>query len=218
MLRLHHCHGTRSMRTLWLLNEIGVPFEVSTRPFDRTLRDPDYLSLSPAGRVPALEMDGRSLWETGAITEILCERFSPDALGRSPGHRERADWLIWVHYAETVTQHGAALTQQHIVIREDAMRSPTVMKIEAKRLEKAYGPLEATLSDGRDHLLNGGFSAADVSCGQALHMCKRFARLDPFPNLSAWMERLEAREAFRRSLPPEGGGLYDREFYDPWPT
>ena len=204
------------MRTLWLLHELGVPFEVAERPFDRTLRDPDYLALSPAGRVPSLELDGAVLFETGAIAEVLCERFSPDEFGRRPGHPERAKWLTWVHFAETVSQHAAALTQQHVVLREDAMRSPVLMKIEARRLEKCYAAIESRLADGRDYLLATGFTAADVGVGQAVYMARHFARLDPFPAVAAWYERIAARPAFRASLPRDGGHLYARAFYEPW--
>ena len=214
MIRLHHAPQTRSMRSLWLLHELGVPFELAERPFDRSLRDPAYLSVSPAGRVPALEIDGETLIETGAITELLCERFSPEALGRPAGHAERAQWLVWVHFAETVSQHAAALTQQHVVLYEDSMRSPVVMKIEAKRLEKCYEALERRL-EGREHLLNGGFTAADVSVGQAVYMARHFARLDPFAALSDWYARITARPAFEAALPGEAR-LYDREFYEPW--
>ena len=145
MIRLHHSPQTRSMRSLWLLHELGVDFEVVPHAFDKSLRDPAYLAVSPAGRVPSLEIDGQVIFETGAITQVLCEQFSPDGLGRSPGTAERADWLIWVHFAETISQHSAALTQQHVALYDDTMRSPIVMRLEAKRLEKCYAAVEARL-------------------------------------------------------------------------
>lgn len=204
------------MRALWLLNELGVDFDVVVHPFDKSLRSPDYLALNPAGRVPALEIDGRVIWESGAITEVLCEKFPEAGLGRAPGEAERADWLIWVHFAETLSQHGAALTQQHIALYDDAMRSPIVMRLEAKRLEKCYAAVEARLA-GRDHLLDGGFSAADISVGQAVYMTRHFAPVEPFAEMAAWYARITARPAFRAALPPEGAELlYRREFYPPW--
>ncbi|KMW56509.1 Glutathione S-transferase [Candidatus Rhodobacter oscarellae] len=216
MIRLHHAHQTRSMRTLWLLNELGVDFETVIRPFDKSLRSPEYLALNPAGRVPALEIDGRTIWETGAITEYLCERFPQAGLGRAAGDAERADWLIWVHFSETLSQHGAALTQQHIALYDDAMRSPVVMRLEAKRLEKCYGAIEARL-EGRDYLLDAGFSAADISVGQALYMTRHFARLEPFAALASWYGRITKRPGFRAALPPAGAELLYREaFYAPW--
>lgn len=220
MIVLHHCPGTRSMRTLWLLYELEVDFQARTYPFDRSLREPEFLSLSPAGRVPALEIDGERMFETGAITEYLCERYSPERLGRMPGSPDRMSWLVWVHFAETVSQHTAALTQQHVALYEDRMRSPIVMKLEAKRLEKCYAALEARLNAGlerRDYLLTSGFSAADISVGQAVYMARHFAKTDDHPSLSAWYGRITEREAFQAAL-PEGDGLYAQGFYPPWPV
>ena len=211
MITLHHVEQTRSMRTLWLLHELEVPFEVSIHAFDKSLRDPGYLAISPAGRVPSLEIDGERMFETGAIAEYLCERFSPDRLGR---------WLVWIHFAETVSQHCAALTQQHVALRDDSMRSPIVMKLEAARLMKCYDAIEARLGGGilsQDYLLMSGFTAADVNVGQAVYMAQHFAKLDNHPNVAAWYARITDREAFQLSLPKDVP-LFDRTFYDPWPV
>ena len=217
MITLHHCPQTRSMRTLWLLHELGVPFEVKTYPFDKSLRAPAFLSMSPAGRVPALEIDGDRMFETGAISEYLCERFSPDGLGRMPGSAERMDWLIWLHFAETLSQHTAALTQQHVALREDHMRSPIVMKLEAARVGKCFDAIEARLAGARrDFLLDTGFSAADISVGQAVYMSRYFVTLDKHPDLTAWYGRITAREGFQKAL-PQGDGIYGQDFYPPWP-
>ncbi|WP_300031328.1 glutathione S-transferase family protein [uncultured Roseobacter sp.] len=219
MITLHHCPQTRSMRTLWLLAELAVPFQLRSYPFDRTLRSPEFLTLSPAGRVPALEIDGERMFETGAITEYLCERFSPDALGRMPGTPERMSWLVWLHFAETLSQHVAALTQQHVALYEDHMRSPVVMKLEAARVAKCFDAIEARLQDplgARDYLLSGGFSAADISVGQAVYMARHFVRTDAHPGLSAWYARITGRDGFQAAL-PAGDGIYSRDFYEPWP-
>jgi len=218
-ITLHHCPQTRSMRTLWLLHELELPFELATYPFDASIKTPEFLTLSPVGRVPALELGGERLFETGAITEILCERYSPDGLGRSAGSPDRTDWLVWLHFAETLSSHVAALTQQHIMLFEDAMRSPTVMKIEARRLMKCYDAIEARLStpvENRDHLLTSGFSAADISVGQAVYMGRHFARTDDHPALSDWYRRITARPAFQASLPTDDTRLYGQDFYPPW--
>lgn len=220
MIVLHHCPQTRSMRTLWLLHELEVDFQVKLHAFDKSLRDPEYLSLSPAGRVPALEIDGERMFETGAITEYLCERFSPDRMGRSAGAPDRMAWLVWVHFAETLSQHTAALTQQHVALREDSMRSPIVMKLEAARVAKCYDAIEARLStpvENRDYLLTSGFSAADISVGQAVYMSRFFVTLDKHPAVAEWYERISERPAFHKSL-PKGDGIYDRDFYAPWPV
>jgi len=218
MITLHHVPQTRSMRVLWLLGELGIDFQVVVHPFDKSLRRPEFLSLSPAGRVPALEIEGERMFESGAMVEYLCEKFPEAGLGRLPGEMGRMDWLVWVHFAETISQHVAILTQQHIMLYEDAMRSPTVMKLEAARLKKCFAAIEAQLStpvENRDHLLTSGFSACDICVGQAVYMARHFARLDGFPEVAAWYGRITARPAFRAALPgPDGALLYDRDFYE----
>lgn len=215
MIRLHHCHQTRSMRVLWLLHELGIQFEIDLHEFDKSLRSDNYLKISPAGRVPSLELDGDIIWESGAIVQMLCERYSPLDLGRPAGHKERAQWLIWLHFAETITQHSAALTQQHIVLNDHKTRSPIVTKLEAMRLQKCYAAIEGRLKQ-RDFLLDGGFSAADICVGQALYMSSHFARLENSLKTADWYARITARPAFKASLPPEDATLlWSRKFYEP---
>ncbi len=212
MIRLHHAHQTRSMRSLWLLYELGVPFEVMYHAFGKNLRDPEYLKLNPAGRVPALEINGKTLFETGAITEYLCETFPDAGLGRATDDPERADWLVWLHFAETATQHVAALTQQHIALYDEDMRSPIIMKLEAARLGKCFAALDGRL-EGREYLLDRGFSAVDISCGYAAYSGSHYVRLEPYTNLTRWYEKLTERDAFRSALPPKDQLLYSKGFY-----
>lgn len=210
---LHHSHEARSMRSLWLLHEIGLAHRVVVHGLE-DLRDPAYLALHPLGRVPFLQDGDVALFESGAICEYLCEQYDPGMLWRWPGHTERAAWLQWLHFGETLGQHIAALTQQHIVIREDWQRSPTVMKLETRRLEKALAVVEAAL-EGRPYLLSGGFSATDISVGYAVWVARRFVDLtEEFPNLIRYLDQIEGRAAFRKSLPgPKDPKIYTRPFY-----
>ena len=208
MIRLHHCAQTRSMRVLWMLHELGLDFELVRHGFDKSLRDPAYLALHPAGRVPALEIDGGVIFESLAALQYLAER-----------HREKGlvaagmDGLNWLNFAETISQHTAALTQQHIVLYPPEVRSPVVCKIEAMRLGKCYGALAGRLA-GRDYVL-GAFSAADVGLGQALYMARHFVKLEGFPRVAAYYERLSSRAAFQKALPQEGEALlYEKPFYE----
>ena len=218
MITLYHVPQSRSMRVLWLLNELGVEFQLVSLPFDKSLRRPEFLSLSPAGRVPALEIEGERMFESGAIMEYLCEKFPERGLGRMLGDMDRMAWLVWLHFAETISQHVAILTQQHIMLYEDHMRSPTVMQLEARRLAKCYDAIEARLStpvENRDYLLTGGFSACDIAVGQAVYMARHFASLDGFVETSKWYDRITDREGFRAALPgPDSALIYGRPFYE----
>ncbi len=208
-MRLHHVPQARSFRILWLLEELGLEFELAEHSFfDKSLRGPDYLLLSPAGRVPALETGGRAIFESGAITQFLCER--EGALLGAP--QERVDWLEWLHYAETIAAHVANLTQQHIVLREDWMRSPTVMRLEAARLGKTLEVVERGLAG--DYLLPSGFSAVDIAVSYGAMIGQRFTSLDGLPRLRDWLARLGDRAAFRRAVARDGRAqIYMRDFY-----
>jgi glutathione S-transferase len=190
------------MRSLWLLNELQIPFELIDMPFDLSvLRSPDYLAVHPLGRVPCLVDGDFRLFESGAIAEYLCERYSEGGLGRLEGDPERYAWLQWIHYCETMAVHAASLVQQRFFIAA-ADRSPMIAKLEGRRLEKSVQVLEAQLSD-RDFLLPTGFSAADIGVGYSLHLADRLINLTKFPNVARYLERLRARPAFRASLPKD---------------
>jgi len=120
-----------------------------------------------------------------------------------------------VHFAETISQHAAALTQQHVALREDHMRSPIVMKLEAARLGKCYAAVEARLAVSGDHLMESGFSAADISVGQAIYMAQHFTSLDGYERVQDWFARIMARPAAGAAM-PQGDGIYDRDFYPAW--
>lgn len=210
---LWHVPLSRSMRVMWLLEEIGQPYRLETLSFfDGSLRQPPYAQVHPTGRVPALQIDGITLHESGAMIEYLCET-KAQMLWRAPGTPDRGGWLDWLHYAETLGQHLANLTQHHIVLREDWQRSPTVMKLEAARLSRALRLVEQAVT-GQDWLL-GTFSGVDCAVGYSVHLAARFVRFEDRPALAAYRDRIAARPAFQRSLPPPDAELiYQRDFYE----
>ncbi len=214
-IRLHSVAGSRSFRVLWLLNEMGLEPEVIS--YDITsgeLRNPEFLGLSPAGRVPVLEIDGQVLFESGAITEYLCETRPEKGLAPMPGEAERAQYLTWLHYAETIGVLIQNLNLQQVFLPDPAMRSPTVIGIEVKRLAVSLKPLERVLGE-QDFLLRRGFSAADTMMGFTLESARHYVRFDRFPQLSDYKARIEERPAYRRALEAEGlQQFYDREFYE----
>lgn len=211
---LWHVPLSRSMRVLWLLNEIGCPYELRELSFfDGSMRQGPYAAIHPVGRSPAMQVGDITFHESGAMVEWLCETRAP-GLWRAPGDEGRIGWLDWLHFAETLGQHLANLTQHHIVLREDWQRSPTVMRLEAARLKRALGLVEKTV-EKHDWLMGAGFSGVDCAVGYSAWLARRFVRMDDLPAVAAYVARCEARLAFQRSLPAEGTRLiYSRDFYE----
>ena len=212
MIRLHHIQGSRSMRILWLLEELGLDYDLRGWSLtDGSLRTAEFVALSPAARIPALEIDGRTIFESGAIAQYLTER--EGRLAPKPGDPERADFLEWVHFAETQGNHLQQLNISHIFLRPESARSIPLMRLETKRLAVTAGAIDRRLA-GRDTLLDAGFTAADCMMAFNLDALGRFLRLDEYPALAAYRDRMTARPAYLRAVEKGGPSLYARDFYE----
>jgi glutathione S-transferase len=211
MTTLHHVPGSRSQRVLWLLEELGEPVELRLWSLtDGGLRGPEFRALSPAGRVPALEIDGRVIFESGAIVQYLTE--TRGRLGAPAGTPERVPFLEWLSFAETQANIMQSLNIQHIFLRPQTARSVPLMRLDTKRLELTMRALDAHLT-GRDWLLSA-FSAAECMFGFNMDAMFRFVPRANFPALSAWVARAQARPAWLRAQDRGGASLYGRDFYE----
>ncbi len=209
---LHHVPGSRSMRVLWLIEELGLDCTLRSWSLtDGSLRSAEFRALSPAGRIPALEIDGRAIFESGAILQYLTER--EGRLAPRPGEPERADFLEWVHFAETQANILQALNIHHIFLRPESARSVPLMRLDTRRLAVTVQALDAHLA-GRETLLST-FSAADCMLGFNIEALFRFLPAAGYPALAAYRDRMLARPAYRRALARAGGdAIYDRDFYE----
>lgn len=215
MIRLHHVPWGRSFRVLWLMHEMGIiPDEIIRyRIGDRAMREAGLLDVSPAGRIPALEIDGITIFESSAILQYLCETRPDHGFGRPPGHAERVRYLEAMGFAETQASLIEQLNLNHLFLRPPAKPSATVVKLNTLRLADTLRALEGMVEG--DHLLPSGFSAADAMLGFNLFAAPFYVRMDPFPRLRAYWERLRARPGFRAAATIEGAQqFYARDFYE----
>lgn len=217
MIRLHHVQYGRSFRVLWLLEEIGTdvtgPVEViEHRIGTKEMAESDLKRVSPAVRIPAIEMDGLEMSESGAIVQYLCEVFAPD-LDRPVGHPDRPAFLQWLGYAETQASLIENLNLQMVFLRPPAKPSAVVLKLQVARLRQTLRGMEARMGD-RDWLLPSGFSGADIMMGFNLFATPFFVDMSEFPKLQAYWKRINARSAFQRAIEKEGPQrFYAKEFY-----
>ena len=217
MISLHHVQYGRSFRVLWLIEEIGEdvvgPVEIIEHQIGtKEMAESDLRLISPAVRIPAIEIDGLAMSESGAIIQYLCETYAPD-LDRPAGDPERTEFLQWIGYAETQASLIDNLNLQLVFLRPPAKPSPVVVKLTVARLKQTLRGLEAHL-EGREWLLSSGFSGADIMMGFNLFAVPFYVEMEAFPNVMAYKARAEARPAYQRAVLREGPQrFYKQDFY-----
>jgi glutathione S-transferase len=214
MIRLHHVPWGRSFRVLWLLHEMGMPPDeiIRYRIGAPEMRAPGLMGVSPSGRIPALEIDGITIFESAAILQYLCETRPAHGLGRAPGHGERVRYLEALGFAETQASLIEQLNLNHLFLRPPARPSAIVVKLNTLRLADTLRALEGMVAG--DYLLPSGFSAADAMLGFNLFAAPFYVRMEPYPKLAAYWGRLQARPAFQAAAAIEGPqAFYAQEFY-----
>ncbi|MEP2030095.1 MAG: glutathione S-transferase family protein [Paracoccaceae bacterium] len=214
MIRLHHVPFSRSFRVLWVLQEMGLDFEVVEYQIrDGSLRTPEFARISPATRVPGLEIDGQSLFESGAIIQYLCETRPDHGFGRDVGDPERIRYLECLGFAETMASIAEQLNINHIFLRDPSMASPTVIKLNTARLAGTLKALDGML-EGQDYLLPSGFSAADMMMGFNIFAAPYYVKFDPYPRLQAYCARLKQRPGYIAARARDGKQeFYTKSFY-----
>jgi glutathione S-transferase len=204
MILVHHLENSRSQRILWLLEELGLPFEVRRYARDRkTMLAPGELKrVHPLGKSPVIEDDGRVIAETGAIVEYLVEK-GGGRLG-PPAKRESVlRYRHFLHYAEGSMM--PPLLALLVVNRLGLLGRPARAPVQ-RMLDQHLDWLESELS-GRDWFAGDAFTAADVMMSFPLEASRHRAGLDDSrPNLIDWLERIHARPAYGRAL--QKGGPY----------
>ncbi len=198
MLKLYHAPLTRSVRIYWLLEELGVPYELETVAF--TPPTTPFTQATPTGKFPALQDGDVTIFESGAILEYVIERYGKGRLAPAPGTPLRGPYLQWVHFAEATAFPPLGELAFQMLFKPEAERIPAVAEDARKRALVMLGVLDKALA-GKDYLLGREFSGADVMMGYTLQVAKLLGVLgDQFPNVTKYMARLMERPAFQKAL------------------
>ena len=204
MITVHHLNESRSQRILWLLEELGVPYEVRRYQRDPKTRlaPPELRAVSPLGKSPVITDEGRVVRESGAIVDYLIRRHGGGRLQPDPGSDAYDEYVQWLHYSE-----GSAmlpLMLQLYVGRLGEAGAPLLPRI-ASELENHLGFVDAALA-GRSYLVEDRFSGADVQMSFVAELAEALGRRTPYANLSRWIAALQARPAYQAAV--ERGGAY----------
>jgi glutathione S-transferase len=220
MIVVHHLNNSRSQRVLWLLEELGVPYEVKRyeRNVETMLAPPELRAVHPLGKSPVITDGDRTIAESGAIVEYLVERYGNGRLVPPAGTPERLRYTYWLHYAE-----GSAMPPLLIKLVFDRVESapmpffirPIAKAIAGRAKTTFIGPQIALHLDYMERELakhawfaGDEFTAADVQMSFPLEAAAARGGLDASrPKLMAFLERVHARPAYQRALAK--GGAYE---------
>jgi glutathione S-transferase len=203
-LKIHHLNNSRSQRILWLLEELGVSYEIVHHQRDSVtnLAPPSLTTLHPLGKSPVIDDDGFMVVESGAITEYLCERHGGDHLVPPKGTEHHIRYLEWLHFAE-----GSAMT-------------PILLRLYTARLGDAAEPLQPRISQQlqshfqymEDSIQPSGFFVGDSLTGADIMLIfpAEIAVAQGYgakmPKLAAFVKMVHAMPSYQAAL--EKGGPY----------
>ena len=200
MLKVHFVAGTRAGRVVWLLEELGLEYEVNIMPFTKEgLKSPEHRSRHALGRVPVLEDGDISIFESGAIIDYVLERHKNGGLKPNSDVPEFPLYLQWYHYCEGMVMPPMnQIVVQTILLPADR-RDEAVLNQAKKLLSKALAPVNDALA-GKDYLI-GDFSAADLMLGHSCFMANRLGCVtDDMQNIKDYVARIDSRPAFKKAI------------------
>jgi glutathione S-transferase len=198
MLKLYFAPRTRAVRVLWLLEELGLPYELVRADFLPPQKQ-FFQQRTPTGKFPTLEDGDVTLCESGAIVEWLLERYGKGRLAPPPGTRERARYLQWLHFAESTAFPPLGIVVWLALYRSDAQSNAALIEDARGRAATGFEYLERELGESA-YLVGDEFTAADVMMGFTLVAARVLGVLDArFPRLNRYLARLEARPAFQKA-------------------
>ena len=197
MIKLHGIPGSRALRSIWAIEEVGVDYELTPTHFIGDSKKPDYLAINPNGRIPALIDGDLKLFESMAINLHLAKKYGGDLYPKDADDESRAvQWSFWG--MTEIEPHLMAMVLNKVMLPED-QRDPAAVTAAEEALERPLAVLDAALAD-RPFLLGDAFSIADLNVAAVLSMSV-FVRYDPsgFANVKRWLDTCLGRPAFTRA-------------------
>jgi len=202
MIKIHHLNESRSQRILWLLEELGLPYEIVPyfRDAATRLAPPELKAVRPLGKSPVMEDGAVKIAESGAIIEYLAAKYGDGRLARREDSPEWPAYIEWLHYAE-----GSAML-------------PLMLGMYTGRLGEAGAPLKPRIDSethnhisyvdgalqGRQFFVGDSLTGADIQMSFVAEVVRAFGKLKDYPNLDAWIDRMHARPAWTAALAKGG--------------
>ena len=205
-IKLHGIAASRAARPLWMLEELGVPYErVAQTYLNNATRTPAFLALNPNGHIPVLEDDGIVVWESMATTLYLARRFggplAPETLA------EEAEVLRWTFWSVTECEKDALAILFHRVAMPPDKRNPALADQAERSLARPFAVLDAHLVN-RPWIVGDRFTVVDINVASVLAWAQSASELmKANPHLADWLQRCLARPAQQKVREMARAGL-----------
>jgi glutathione S-transferase len=205
MIVVHHLNDSRSQRILWLLEELGLPYQI--KPYQRDaqtrLAPPELKKVHALGKSPVITDGNKTIIESGAIIDYIIRRHGGGRLQPAPETPAYDEYQQWLHYAE-----GSAMLPLMLNLyagRLGDAAAPLMPRVEAE-IANHLGYIDGALQ-GRQFLVGDKLTGADIQMSFVGEVAGAFGKRAQYPNLDAWTKRLHDRPAYKKAL--EKGGAYN---------
>ena len=200
-ITLYHAPKSRSMRVLWTLEEIGLPYQiqlVDSKAGEH--KSPDYRKINPFGLIPAIKIDDKPLFESTAICMVLAELTPEKKLIPSLGSWERAQCFQWMSFATNTIENPILFYFENTIFLPEEKRNASRAEISRAQFREIASTFEkAALMEG-EWLCGNDFTLADLLCGSILNWASSMKLTDGFTGIESYLARIRERPAFKRML------------------
>ena len=202
-ITIYHFGQSRSLRVMWLLEEMGQPYELKSVPMaevQQFAQSPEYLAVNPLGKFPAMQDGDMTMVESIAIMDYLMTKYDAGSLKPAADHPDLPAFLQWLHFGEAGIAPYLTMLMGHTVTLPEEQRVEGIARWGKKETMRCLDFVSKGLG-ARDYLCPSGFTAADISVFYMLLLLRLIKQFDDVPeNIKAYYDRLKQRPAWQATL------------------
>jgi glutathione S-transferase len=203
MITLYHCFAARSFRPLWMLEELGLPYDLKMLPFPPRVLAKEYLAINPLGTIPFMIDGDTRMSESSGICHYLGTRHGPTSLIVGMDEPAYGAFLNWMYFSDATLTFPQTLVLRYAQLEPEERRNPQVVQDYSKWFLGRLRAVEAAVGQA-EMLCAGRFTAADIVNGYALRLAENLGLAGDFgPNVAAYWQRLQQREGYKRAVASE---------------
>ena len=203
MIKLYHCHAARSFRPLWMLEEMELPYDLKMLPFPPRVFAKEYLAINPLGTIPFMIEGETKMTESSGICHYLGTRHGPTPLIVGVDEPAYGAFLNWMYFSDATLTFPQTLVLRYSQLEPEERRNPQVATDYAKWFLGRLRAVEAAMAKS-ETLVADRFTAADIVIGFALRLAEKIGLAKDFgPNVTAYWQRLQARDGYKRAAAAE---------------